>query len=279
MKLVKLILILVSIFGTSICFATQAEEIAELQNYVLTPIVENFSKGKGSPSEQLSKAIIAMEVTENRQFTRNHVIDLLNKGVFDAVIKDTPTMLCHNITDTEDFVTKYLEAWKIAIASCGINTNFVLIALEFNQMNRIEQGKLPLFKIVVKVSAIKPSDHTFVLVEGMSGTMYAVDAWMQKVVILSPEFTKLSHMKSPLLDFKDIKSLNILFSKPFYDAYYVNAATVWMIDTEKTKKTIDIVTKHNLDMEIFYNTLKHSFPEWRLPYSKLVHTPAKSTQK
>src|SRR5579863_3283393 len=283
MKLIKSFFIAILIISATTCFADpEDDEFTELKLKILDPIVHNFKKGVGSPSERLRRAILAIEEDEGRQFTKNEICDMVRCGDFDDAVDDDSFNKCIAVVgqlgsaiDAGVYAEQYLKLWENKTANCGIYANLVLWAFEFNRVNTIAQGKESRFEMAtLAITRPGTGQHVIVLVQGKSGAVFAIDPWIRKVipfnkVIPSKNFTtKLSTgMRNIALPDSDRIILNFIYSQPYYDAYYVDAGTVWVIQIDRSKKMVEMLHMYDSNMEKFYNTLKNSgFPWWEKSY-------------
>src|SRR5579863_3098928 len=287
MKPIKLFFIFVLAVSSTLCFAyTADEEEAELKSAIFTPIVVHFSKENGansSISERLSAAIIKIEVDNKTQFTRDNIVKLIKNGAFSDIANDEQSVKCMDrikkagdVDDpTADFVIRHSDVWSLKMATCRAYAKLVLIAYEFSYLININKNldltSYP-FKDARIISTKKPYDHSIVLVEGRSGAMFAIDPWAKKLIrldLLDPAFVKLSAMKDSNISNDDNKTLNAIYSKPYYYAYYVAADTEWEVDHANSDRIVTLVFECNAHMRDFYNTLQKSFPLWTVGYPKL----------
>jgi hypothetical protein len=280
---IKLFCIALLVVSGTLCFAEQVDiEETELKSTIFTPIISHFAKengGNSSISERLSAAIVQMEVDRKNQFTRNDIDQLIKNGTFKNIVNDEKSIKCMDMIkegsndDTPlDFTTRHLKVWNLKMATCRAYATFVLIAFEFNYMININLHRnldSYNFKDARIVSTIEPSDHSIVLVEGKSGTMFVIDPWARKIIRLDSNFTKLSAMLSSKLSDDDNKKLNSLYSNPYYDAYYVDARTEWKVNNPGSDKITNLVFTCDTHMRDFYTALKGSFSPWTKNYSDL----------
>lgn len=278
MKAIILIFKLVLIFSISTCFANVVDEQKEL-NTIYVPIVTHFANAQGSPPQRLSDSIIAAEVAQNKQFSKSKVHEMVKKGYFADTVDDDKFLDCKDELvklkgkiDVAVYVDNYLKLWNLKTLTCNMYANITLIAYEFNRMN-YEQDKPPLFYAAsIVYSMPKTGDHGFVLVEGTSGTMYALDPSYKKMAILK-NFPKLSNMSCyGRISLTHSVYLNFtLFRKPFYDVFYINYDTMWRLHAINTQNILNLVHTKNEHMKIFYETLRPNFPQWKYKYDDLFN--------
>lgn len=317
---IKLIFIIVLVFLTSICFAGQVEEYNELKDNVLEPITAHFSDSS-SLSRLISIKMIEMQKMNGKVVDPTHIKLMIMKDRarsevreevgskrFEEMDKIIP-LFCQKYSKrtftglqpdfAKDLLTTLVSvAWDYNVANCEAQMRIVLIALDFNRLNYAVRGQKWLFKEAAVVKAKPPGDHYFVLVQGLSDTMFAVDPWSRKVTILEDTATKLSAISAdPLInDYPDPqKKLNKLFEASddkgikYYDEIYVRENTEWILRRDVTigyeqfvntfdpapkratasDKAIDIqeIKDKNLHMEDLYNHLE--FPSWQVEYKQL----------
>lgn len=320
--------IAILMISSSMCFAGQKEEYDELRYNVLEPITAHFGDSS-SLTKLISSEMIEMQKSgwkiknpkatsiDMRNEARAAVRTKIGGARFDEMDKTIPGF-CKQYTERpfhgskQEWVKDVLAtvisvAWDYKVANCEAYIRIVLLALNFNRLNNAQLYS-SLFKEAAVVKAKPPSDHYFVLVEGKSGTMFAVDPWIGQVTILDG-VTKLSAITAnPLIkDYppKTLNKLNKLFESSddngvaYYDEIYVGKTTQWILrrdipigyeqfvytydpapeNAHSPERVIDIqdVKDKNLHMEDIYTHLR--FPSWKVEYKKLFVKPRGSNPK
>lgn len=288
-------LFIIIAFSSAACFAgSPDEEEKELKAAILDPIVNHFPE-EASYTKLMSKAIVQYEIDKNTQLDPTGAANLKQefdkKPPFnDPYYKDAKCAI-DDIdvgSSTAGFTARYLSIWQNKIISCGGYAKLVLIAFYFNMMNYQLCAAKPLFKEAIQISSAG-GDHSFVLVEGDSGTIFAIDAFEGKITRLY-NFTKLSTMsgKSGLVDLKrqeDNEQLTRIFGtadnngKLYYDVIFVSEKTKWYLNGAVTAKIRDI-TKSGGSIVTLYDVLRETdggFPRWRADYDQLLKQTSKQT--
>lgn len=313
----RLIYIAILLLSAPMCFAGETEEEVELNSKVLVPITKYFSESS-SLSRLVSLGMIEAQKKDG-QIKNATEAELKHTQILNEVIGNLDAKRLKEIAETKDVCKKYLtnaiignstdsyaaflsNSWAHKAATCDFYTRMVITAFAFNEMNdKILKTKLKqplLFKKIAMIqTAPGTGDHMFVIVEGNSGTMFAVDPWIHKVVKLN-DFTKLSSMPDKELyeiNLSDANQLNALFgheykSKIYYDEYFVGKNTKWLLNRKFNKHAEDFVYNYDnrphskvnplkdnfLTMKDIYNYLRHNFPGWQLEYDELFAANIKS---
>ncbi|MCC2624323.1 MAG: hypothetical protein K0R14_196 [Burkholderiales bacterium] len=262
-NLVKLIFIATLVFSSSVCLAGKVEEMNELKNNILEPIITHFSDSS-SMSRLTSLKLIEMQkadgkfqnldtnaLTHKRTIAMEKVYKEIGKDQYERLAK--VAIFCKKYTDrpftgtpeesTKDFLLTFVSvAWQNNFASCNIYARTVLLAIAFNNLNNVKQGKSLLFREAAAVQTESGfGDHSFVVVEGMSGTMYAIDPWIREVKILygAKKLSDIPFIPPFIYSFTDDnqnKILNKLFRVEgedkntwYYDEVYVREDTKWRL--------------------------------------------------
>lgn len=279
-NVVRLFSIIIFILLIPTCLANAIEdEERELNLTLLRPIIDHFSESN-SYSKIMSNKILEHEIATKTQLNRAQVA-ILKKQILKEHPFTDDTLRCihktvHRIkgkTLSEEIAKSYLNVWLMKSVKCSDYAELVLIAFEFNRMNNIIIGRPLHFKTAVLIIAnTDTGDHSFVLVEGNSGAVFAVDPWARRVTRLYPNFIKLSNIADKIykLGDNDNYQLNLLFGQPYYDVRYVNYDTKWLLKEEHSQLIRDISLKRNDYMQILYETLQPSFPQWELGYKPLL---------
>jgi hypothetical protein len=275
-KLNKLILVTALVFINTLCFAEAKEEDNELNYAILGPIITHFTDAS-SYTRQMSKEIIKYQTSNKIKLDLKGTMALGDELAKKAPFNDDKYKCIRDKIDSMEetnstlIAKRYLTAWTYKVEQCVGYANLALIAFEFNRMNSIvNSDKSFLFKYAVLVKAKKNGDHRLLLVEGNSGTMFAVDPWIREVRQLY-NFTKLSDAKP--LNTDDYKQLNSLYGVVadgviYYDVFYVDGNTEWELRPTTSKNILDNMQTFDFEMENLYNTLY--FPRWTTKYAKLM---------
>jgi len=179
------------------------------------------------------------------------------------------------------FAKSQLLAWQLKVSNCLEYSNLAMLAFEFNKMNNILLGKPLNFKEALFINTMNNTgDHIFVLIEGKSGTIFALDPWSRTVVELDPAFINLFSIKPDSDNMIQIpetlnKKLNLLYKDTYYDVLHVREATKWYLDVGYSKKVQGFAHENNNDIKDFYNALRPvgdrpKFPQWILDYDELL---------
>lgn len=291
MKLARLIFTVMMLFTSTVCFAGADEEEKELNATILTPILEHFPE-TSSIRKVLSNKIIAQEIIAKKQFSEYEAERISSK-----LMKNDPQLISMNakceaegsdIDDENDSVyeevlnQELLSTWHKKSLNCGTYSALVLTIFEFNQRNQAIQRKHVAFKAArIILSLDSTGDHAFVLIEGISGTMFVVDPWIRKVIRLSPKFAHIIPLTYKVVNLNDVQNLEInsFFSKPYYDMIHVIDKTRWTIDNENSANIFDAIHTYNKPMKKLYNTLKPNFPLWSLGYKDMFPQKCSGTLK
>jgi hypothetical protein len=295
MKKIKLLFIFVVAFSSALCFADAKEEEAELNVAILDPIINHFPEDS-SYTRRMSKALIKWEIDNNIQLkpaaAKNKAQELSKTSPFNNTDYSCAwsAMDKIDIYDVDGFAAKYLSAWHMGIIQCSGYAHLALITFYFNMMNYTIQNKKQIFKKAALVGTTKSSgNHIFMLVEGDSGTMFAVDPWIREVKKLSG-FTKLSDFSWGVVYLKpnDNILLRRLFGvadqngKLYFDEIYVNENTDWYLELDVATK-IRCMAEMGGAIKTLYEAINVDkrfpglvpwFPRWQLPYDRLVQLPA-----
>lgn len=273
------------------CFAGANEEEAELNQAILHPIIDHFLKDS-SYTRKISKQIISHEVNLGKQLDRNEAAEYL-ENILESEPFTNDAYECawkaqdiiDDRFDSENFAKRYLLAWQNKIGQCYDFTRLALIAFYFNMMNYkiAHPGVTPMFKAAFLTETVGDTGHhLFMLVEGTSGTIFAVDPWAGQVTTV-PELTRLpailSSDKEDRLVYRlgphDNKRINLLFSQPYYDVRYVNSDTQWRLQIYSTNKVREMAEGGCGNIKILYDTLR--FPRWQTNYTVLTKSTAKKS--
>ncbi|MCC2625148.1 MAG: hypothetical protein K0R14_1021 [Burkholderiales bacterium] len=303
MKKIKLLFIIVLIFSSMMCFATIEEDAAaeetELREAVLNPIINHFPV-KSSYTWRVSQAILEQEKSEKRQFDIDKAKEYLRELSEMPGFKDTDyNCIWKEITEMGDrdingFVARTILAWQTKVIQCGGYADLAMLTFNFNMMNYKAQGISPIFKEAVYAVVVKDTgDHVLILVEGRSGTMFAVDPWIRNVIKL-PNFPGLSNINFSngkyYLKPQENKQLSSLFAsadengKLYYDVMFVDKYSNWVLDRMYSLK-ISCVARSGGPIKTMYEDLNLAnaqfpkrvpwFPRWQLDYDRLIPSPAK----
>jgi hypothetical protein len=323
-KFVKLACVVAILLSTSICYAGKEEdaaaEEAQLNSEILAPITNHFSDSD-SYSRLYSLALIKLQQDKYgkiRDATRKTITDEATEMVDTELSKDCEkSKLCSQFENRKNEM-KYVEnmcgkyyyvanegsmdaftsslslAWGHNIVTCNFYTRMVLTAFFFNQMNNLRQGKPWLFKKAEAVrTAPKTGEHVFVLIEGKSGAMFAVDPWIRKVVRLNgvTRLSKIPYEAHEDYPYENSEELNILFAHlhkgiAYYDEKYVSQKTKWTIEVGLSDQINGFVhlqdngpqRKGILRMRDLYMYLYPKFPSWNLGYDELFPTGTKEVE-
>jgi|SRR6185437_61570 len=322
----RIFFVIILLFFSSWCFAITeqekmiAKEEAELNNEIIRPIAERFdekSSFTGLISEEMirmqenglvfdstNKEIRAMEVIQAKEIAKRTIYKEIGEKRYKEMSITMPE-ICEKFSNRsvsdppfygshekfhKDIVAKYLDAaLRYNSANCAIQMRMAVVILEFNRINKIRLNQPLLFDQVVVVRATpKYGDHWFVLVQGKSGTVFAVDPWFRKVIKLKGA-PKLSEITTDL--YPNHKLLTSLFAvryngKEYYDEAYVREDTQWslrrdiatayndFVDTddpapESPHKVSDL--NYIAHMEDIYNMLikNMKFANWPAKYNEL----------
>ncbi len=301
MKNIKLWLIVVLVFLSAMCFATKEEDIAaeekELNEAILAPIVGHFP-ASSSYTWRISEAIIRYERSNKKEFSKYEASNYVEKLLATPEFKDIDKAVCDwraiskiDARDVNGFVAKLRLTWRMGIIQCGGYADLAMLTFNFNMMNYQARGVKPIFKSAVFVVALRNNgDHAFILVEGDSGTVFAVDPWVRLDKDMSPRsgmverlpgFPKLSTITSwnggvYRLSQEDNDRLNNLFGykengKLYYDGMYVTKHTEWILDRATADK-IGCMIKSGDAIKIMYEELNfsHTFIQWKIDYDRLL---------
>lgn len=296
-NLIKLLFICTLVLSYVVCYAGEADELAELQTAILIPITKNFNEDS-SLTKKMSKAIINQEIATKTHYKKEQIMAVIH-GIIrgglreedvDAYAREV-SEVCEIEPTVNKLINKYVKSWVWKKSNCVNYANFVIVAFEFNQMNKqITRGEKLLFREARYVETYGNTGmHVFVLVEGVSGTIFAVDPWIHKIVPL-PVFPKLSAIHEPIYELSGAENaqLSRLFGvmdkasgEVYYDVKYVNFDTKWRINA--TKEPLCLVHKLSPEVQVFYNTFQGNFPLWKHEYSaelfKQDKTPAWCKEK
>jgi hypothetical protein len=305
-----------AVFVSSVCFAGEREEKANLEKNILLPIMNHY--GKLASSSKLHSLELIKYHKENKKQTNYdsypflpicsdpNYRDLSRKiCIVQSMWKTCPIL---GVVTTKGFVEKTLYSWNQKVSNCGEYADLVMIAFEFYYMNNsIKVPNPQLFKRAAVIHTRENGDHRAVLVEGFSGAVFLLDPWSEQVEKVQsfprldkiPELANASLRKAvpnmtvydrekiyPLgentfmIDSVDLNTqLNILFRDKetgYYDGWYVEENTTWELDMAATEILRSFVRVKSGEMENLYNTLKPSFPEWISDYNSLF--PASAAQ-
>jgi hypothetical protein len=297
MEKIRLLFILILAFSSALCFADAKEEEAELNVAILDPIINHFPEDS-SYTRMKSKAILKYEKNKKIQFNKKEAYDYIKEkersGELTSRDSDYDclwdTLDEIDSTNSDGFAARWGTSWHMNVIQCSGYANLALITFYFNMMNYKIRGEQPMFNGAVFVGARGDTgNHVFILVEGVSGTIFAVDPWIRKVIRLDG-FIKLSPLLSnpqgAVYDLKDPYNglLNHLFSEEgdngirYYDALYVNAGTKWFLGV-KQSLAIRCMAEMGGLMKTLYEAINVDrrfprqvpwFPRWQSDYSDLV---------
>lgn len=293
--LAKIVFASVLLVLNSVCFADALEEELELNSDILVPIICHFNDSS-SLTKCVSTKLIDQQKKDKMLLNRFEVLSIYSNVA--ASLKDYGVKLdaireasaCpkgdKNQLTASGLANSLKLAWELKVSNCGEYSLLVMIIFEFNRMNNYLLGKPLNFKEAMFVTTKgKTGDHVFVLIEGLSGTMFAVDPWIWKVTKLEPSFMKLPdiHKGNHSLDTIDIpaqlnQKINQLYgsnskASTYYDMIYLQANTKWNLDITRSKKIYDLIHEQNKEMKELYDTLRFSdrlrFPQWVMEYDEL----------
>jgi hypothetical protein len=297
--------------SASVCFANALQEELELNSEILVPIINNFNNSS-SFTRLVSLELIEMQRSNKIMVDPNkRDIQLYQKaaqqvrsnpslrGAVEGVLSNCRVCLPGQ-TAGGCFADAHQYYWTQKASSCAEYAELVMIAFEFNLMNYVALGKAqewPFKEAVFVKTSPDTGDHGFVLVEGVSGAVFAIDPWIWRVVRLY-NFPKLSDIKGVFVNLADVDKtinlnqiLNSLFASPYkgkvlYDGWYVYKNTEWILDRYSFQKIQNYAHEYNPYMKIFYDTPKSDnlpkFRRWTKKYDELVSKPAtpdESTQE
>jgi hypothetical protein len=292
MKFIKLFFIVMLILSACVCFAGPVEEWLWLHDEILVPIQSNFNDSSSS-TKLISMELIRMQKEDGVIINEDNIKQMLSLAIenlknkkkwdpkhFMGNIRNVCGVCNHGQTEAECAADILQTAWQNKISNCGEYADLVMIALEFNRMNYMKnEGKSFIFRNAVYVKAYTGTgDHELVLVEGISGAMFAVDPWIWKVEKLD-NFPKLSEIKYVNLNDSANQKLNSLFGelyngKKYYDVKYVNESTMWVLHRERSQDTQRYVSNYDPGMKVFYETPRSDgrpkFRSWTTKYDELV---------
>src|SRR5579863_7723108 len=161
-NLARLVCVVILVFLSSTCFAGETEEKNELEHNILEPIITHF-KDSSSLSRLSSIKLIDMQKTDGKfqnldtnalNSKRLIAADKVRQEIGDDQYKklNTVAAFCKKYVDrpftgtpeeaTKDFLLTFVSvAWQNNFASCNIYARTVILAISFNNLNNVKQGK------------------------------------------------------------------------------------------------------------------------------------------
>jgi hypothetical protein len=305
--LVRFFFVIVLGLSSTICFAGGKEEYTWLSNDLMVPFVVNFNDSSALTRLMSIKLIKYQKENLKRQLNRAEALSIMETTLLNRekpFDDDKRNSLMKDIRKcgkqaggASGLATVVHMSWQNKASNCNEYAKSVMIALEFAQMNSIASGNGPIFKTAVVVGTyeeiysytsgleIALNDHTFVLVEGLSGAMFAIDPWIWQVVKLD-NFAKLSSIDPQITDLEKASSksinlnleLNQIFSRQnggYYDVIYVNSDTKWQLERKFSQNILNNVHTRNEDMRNLYDNVLMPKFHWAKTYDQLF--PAKTT--
>jgi hypothetical protein len=327
---VRLFFLSILVFANAMCFATEQEEIQRLRE-IVGKIVSHVSPER-SASRFIHDQIIAKAKERKKNYTDDDLdaiqpnllskLDKMGinyKHVFKNIIVDYVDTFKKNPNSVrimaEVFAKPLAKTWNAPankpsddrLVNCVYYAYYTFSAVIFDNMNRLVENEgeyTPLFTSVAIINTLEDSgDHTAVIVEGASGTVYFVDSWSEKVAII-PGFTARSAWKTapalallPSVDRalplnQDLSNIiNRLSSdNGYYDMEFVKPDTRWVLYTPFSHHLSQLIQHRNNSIRPLYNSLMPIFNKnsemsfsfgWK-PYDELfagheVSTPDKAT--
>jgi hypothetical protein len=302
MKKIKILTVVVLSFISILCFADAAEEERELNEAVLQPIINHFPEDS-SHTRVMSKMLIKYEMDKNIQLEPAAAKEKANEFAANPPFNDFDYSCAREAMQDIDtrgiagFAAKWGLAWHMGIIQCDGYARLALITFYFNMMNYRANNEKPIFKKAALVGTVRGSgDHIFMLAQGDSGTMFAVDPWIRVVKKLPNSFVKLSNVglfTPKELSPDENKLLTGLFGmadlngKVYFDGKYVNVNTMWVLEVSLANK-IRCMAEMGGPIKTLYEDLNFDrrfpqqvpwFPRWQLPYDRLVQLPAEKVDK
>jgi|GEM_PF-2732639 len=290
--------------------AAIAEEEKLLNEEIINPMTRRFSD-KDSLSDLESLELIELQKKHGKIKSTDElesrrvqaVTELLRKYGRSHLEKiSQTTSSCageeEKLLDSSTFLaTDLYSGWRNKAVTCTFYARMAITIFAFNRMIHFAQKTPFPFKEAViissKVTTPPTGDHDFVLVEGNSETMFAVDLWKRRVVKLN-NVTKLSNIANSkeLTPYPNAMSLNILFSvlyedEVYYDEAYVSESTKWNLNrgiSQAIEKYVYTYDPHSIKnktptMGSLYNYLRlEFFPNWRLEYDALPFSSFSKTK-
>ncbi|MCE3268264.1 MAG: hypothetical protein K0R49_516 [Burkholderiales bacterium] len=306
--MIKLFLAIIFLVSSSVCFAGAEEEEAELKFAILDPIMNHFSESSSS-TRLMSKEIIEYEKNIlGRQATLSEV-SIWIKDIWSKThrFNDDKTSCalaaiqkCYSCfsTDAEVLAYSQLLSWKLRVSNCNEFAKLVMLSFEFNRINNEKLHIPTTLKSAMLITTFQNldstgGDHSAVLVEGNSKTMFLVDPWLGKVIKLNQKFPPLSYiiekadnLGTPfywsILNYYGVnKILNIHYKNTYYDVWFVNENTHWKLRNSSSKNIHDIVRTCSKSMRKLYEGIRLNkepasdvipdFPQWQLDYATLLN--------
>ncbi|MCE3268902.1 MAG: hypothetical protein K0R49_1154 [Burkholderiales bacterium] len=192
---------------TSLCFATQADdEEFELRQQILNPIYKNFeSNPLHAPGKLRAEQLINKQIEEKKT---KYDYNSLQEVPWDEEVRDAYQALedihkarrvgvnLKELLSANFFAEEAKTAWDMRAGTCNDYADLVKIIFEFNMLNDEENETPSSFKKAIYIkaeadfSSHPPSsgNHVFILIEGNSGTVFAVDAFENKITRLRTNF-------------------------------------------------------------------------------------------
>jgi hypothetical protein len=283
---------LIIFFSVSICFAGEEHEFQILDS-VLKSINKHFNLSK-SPTKIMSNMVLEQERALGKQFTSKEAYSYRNGLILQG--KAPETKLVDDIVEfsnlgavtstvTPEYAERakdyFMKFWSLDSICCGEYALYAMNAIVFENRNQTaankdNKGYVSPFKLVRLVQTQQGTgNHRIILVEGASGTIFVIDPWINKVVNLSPRFSKLSSMSNTKLSARDDEELNHLYHVPakdgkfYYDALFVGPDTKWEVEEKLSALWCNLAQENTNEMNTWYTYIKDVFG-WKYTYSELL---------
>ncbi|MCC2644237.1 MAG: hypothetical protein K0R94_15 [Burkholderiales bacterium] len=286
-KIMKLFLLSALFSITSLCFATQADdEEFELRQQILNPIFEHFqSNPLHAPGKLRAEQLINKQIEEKTKYDYNS----LEKVPWDTNVKNAYQKLedihkerrigvnLNELVSSKFFAEGAKTAWDMKSGTCNDYADLVKIIFEFNILND-EENDTPSFftkAIYIKAEADEgrhtptSGNHVFILIQGKSGTLFAVDAFENQIKRLRTNFLDTikdeedKDGRGVKLSPEVSKKVTELFSQDgVYDILYIRPKTQWLVTPLFSKLRRNQIRTYDPSMAKLYKSLQSQFKGW-----------------
>lgn len=283
-SMTKLLFILMLVFINTICFADEEHEQQRL-DFIVKQILTKVNLGR-STTRLAHNELIKQQIKLQRHYEYNNlgkvmpdIFKKIYKAGVDATCKfDNITVHYINSSSDEQYAQIIIDPlYKIwvtpldkQLSICDHYAYLAFSAVVFDIKN--ETGK-NLFKSTVLMYALdNTGNHIATIVEGVSGNVYLVDPWAEKVIKI-PEFTEKSEWKNKvrlsrqtiqngfLLNENLSDEITKMYAESgYYDVAYIRPNTQWVLLIKLSEHISQLMqTYQSQRIRLLYRSMKPLF--------------------